>query len=267
MNAIAFVTANYVARQLGYHMTEGWGQGDQATQAHFRPASTFEARLSELFAEIKGLGFTAVDVWTGHLHWSWATPEHLAAVRRVADEHGLTIVGYAGGFGDTPEEFELACRTAATIGARVLAGGTTADRTDRAAVIALLEEHDLKLGFENHPEKSPADLLARIGGESNGRIGAAIDTGWWGTQGYDAAQAIRELAPQLVALHLKDVRGAGSHQTCRFGEGVVPIRACVDAAKAVGYTGAISIEHEPEQGDPIPDIAASLALLQGWLAA
>ncbi len=267
MNPIAFVTANYVARQLGYHMPEGWGQGDQATQDHFRPAATYEQRLGELFAEIQGLGFDAVDLWTGHLHWAWATPEHFAATRRQAADHRLTIMGYAGGFGETVAEFETACQTAAAIGARVLAGGTSADRIDRAAVIDLLKRHNLKLGVENHPEKSPADLLARIGPESGGRIGAAIDTGWWGTQGYDAAEAIRELAPQLLAVHLKDVRGAGSHQTCRFGEGVVPLRACVEALKSVGYSGAISVEHEPDEGDPIPDVAAGLALLQGWLAA
>ncbi len=267
MNLIAFITANYVARQVGYDMSAGWGPADDAVQAHFRPAATYEARIAELFAEIRTIGFDAVDLWTAHLHWAWATPEHLAAARRQAQAHDLALTGYAGGFGGTLAEFEAACRTAAAIGARRLAGGTTADRIDRAAVIALLKQHDLYLGFENHPEKSPADLLARIGGASDGRIGAAVDTGWWGTQDYDAVAALRELAPHLVAVHLKDVRGAGAHVTCRFGEGVVDIRGCVDALRAIGYAGTISIEHEPERGDPIPDVAASLALLKGWLAA
>ena len=31
MNMISFMTANYVARQIGYNMTEGWMQGDNAT--------------------------------------------------------------------------------------------------------------------------------------------------------------------------------------------------------------------------------------------
>ncbi|MBL8095558.1 MAG: sugar phosphate isomerase/epimerase [Anaerolineales bacterium] len=267
MNILAFVTANYVARQVGYDMSTGWGRADEATQAHFRPIETFEARLAELFVEIRGLGFDAVDLWTAHLHWQWATSEHLAAARRQAQTHGLTITGYAGGFGDTLAEFEVACRTAAGLGARVLAGGTTADRVDRAAVIAALKRHDLYLGFENHPEKTPADLLARIGGESEGRLGAAVDTGWWGTQGNDAAAALRALGPQLVAVHLKDVRAAGAHHTCRFGDGVVPLRACVAVLREIGYTGPLTVEHEPEQGDPLPDVAASLALLKTWLGA
>ena len=45
MNILAFVTANYVARQVGYDMSTGWGRADEATQAHFRPIETFEARL------------------------------------------------------------------------------------------------------------------------------------------------------------------------------------------------------------------------------
>lgn len=265
MNTLAFVTAIYVGRQVGYDMTTGWGPADEATQAHFRPVATFEARLAELFAEIRSLGFDGVDVWTAHLNWQWATPEHLTAARRQAAAHNLTITGYAGGFGDTLAEFETACRTASELGARVLAGGTQADRVDRAAVIDLLKRYKLTFGFENHPEKTPADLLARIGGPSDGRIGAAVDTGWWGTQGYDAAAALRELAPQLLAVHLKDVRAAGAHETCRFGTGVVPIKACVDVLRAIGYAGTLSLEHEPEHGNPIPDVAASLALVRSWL--
>jgi len=38
-----------------------------------------------------------------------------------------------------------------------------------------------------------AEMLAKIGDGEDGAVGTAVDTGWWGTHGYDAAQAIREL--------------------------------------------------------------------------
>ena len=63
-------------------------------------------------------------------------------------------------------------------------------------------------------------------------------------------------------VHLKDVRAPGSHETCRYGQGIVPIRACVEALQKLGYQGAISVEHEPEDFDPTDDCKANLATLR-----
>lgn len=108
-------------------------------------------------------------------------------------------------------------------------------------------------------------MLERIHGGGK-RIGVTLDTGWFGTHGYDAAQAIRDLAPQLVYVHFKDVKEACTHETCRFGAGVVPLEACAAALGHVGYDGFISVEHEPETFDPADDVRESKALLEGWLA-
>lgn len=79
-------------------------------------------------------------------------------------------------------------------------------------------------------------------------------------------QAVSELSDVLVHVHLKDVRAVGAHETCRYGEGVVPLEACVRELKRLGYTGGLSVEHEPESFDPSDDLRASLDLLKGWLA-
>src|SRR5690606_27443983 len=97
-------------------------------------------------------------------------------------------------------------------------------------------------------------------------IGATVDTGWIGTHGTDAVQALEQLAPRLFHIHLKDVLAAGGHDTCRYGRGVVPVRACVETLKRVGYTGAISVEHEPEHFDPTEDLVANRMMLAEWLA-
>ena len=54
MTAISFIGANYVARELGYKMTGGWGQGDKATQEHFKPIETFEERFEEILRDVLG---------------------------------------------------------------------------------------------------------------------------------------------------------------------------------------------------------------------
>ena len=266
MNPISFITANYVAREIGFEMTEGWMQGDNAVNATFSPLETYEERFGGLLAQVKGLGFEYIDIWTAHLNWRWATPEHIAIARQQLDKHGLTVTGYAGSSGATAEELEAACRTAAAIGATVLEGSTKMLHDDRATTVSTLQRHGVKLAIENHPnEKTPADILAQIGDGGAGTIGTAVDTGWWGTQGYDAARAIDELAPYVFAVHLKDVLAANLHETCRYGRGVVPIEGCVRALQRQGYTGTIGVEHEPEHYDPSEDCAAMLVMLQGWL--
>lgn len=66
-------------------------------------------------------------------------------------------------------------------------------------------------------------------------------------------------------MHLKDVRASGAHDTCRYSEGIVPLERCVRTLQKIGYTGAISVEHEPERFDPTDDCRANFAMLRTWL--
>jgi L-ribulose-5-phosphate 3-epimerase len=265
MNPVSFMSANFVARQVGYQMTEGWMQGDTATNAYFAPLPTYRERFGALLAEVQAMGFAQIDLWLAHLHWAWATPDHLAIAKELLAQHGLQVASLAGGFGATPAEFAATCRIAQALGTTILGGSTPLLASDRAGLVELLREYGLVLALENHPEKNPAELLAKLGSGDDDLFGVAVDTGWFGTQGYNAAEAIRELGPRVFHVHLKDVRAAGAHQTCRFGQGIVPLHACVQALRAIGYTGSISVEHEPETFDPTEDCVASAALLRIWL--
>ena len=125
----------------------------------------------------------------------------------------------------------------------------------------------MRVAVENHPERAPREVLDLVGGGAGGLIGAAADTGWWATQGYDAALALRELRWHLIVVHLKDVLEAGAHRTCRFGLGVAGIEACVRALREIGYDGPLGVEHEPDDRDPAPEVVDSKRLLEGWLEA
>lgn len=266
MITVSFMTANYVARPLGYQMTEGWMQGENATNDFFRPLDTYGERLELYCNDIQAMGFTALDIWLPLLNPAWATPDHIRIARDVLARCGFGVSSLAGWFGTTPAEFDACCKLAIALNCQVMGGGTGLLEHDRAQVVHMLRDYGLRLGLENHPEKTPAEMLAKIGDAGGGVIGTTVDTGWYGTQSYDAADALRELAPHLMHVHLKDVRAPGGHETCRFGEGCVPIQRCVETLRQIGYSGPLCVEHEPEHFDPTEDCIASLALLKGWLA-
>jgi L-ribulose-5-phosphate 3-epimerase len=263
-NTVSFISANFVARQLAYNMTEGWMQGDGATQDFFKPLETFRDRFGAMLAEVKAMGFGALDLWGAHLHPDWASDEHLKIARELLDAHSLKVTALAAWCGSL-EQLEGFCRIAVAVGSPVIGGGAPLLKEFRAEAIAVLKKYNVKLALENHPEKTPAEMFAQIGDGGDGMIGTACDTGWWGTQGFDAAQAIRELGKHLFAVHLKDVQTAGAHDTCKFGAGVVDIQACVQAMREVGYAGPIGIEHEPEHHDPTQDVLESKAMLEAWI--
>jgi sugar phosphate isomerase/epimerase len=259
-NRITFMTANYVARETGFAM-HGWAHGDRATQEAFAPIETFADRLDALLADARALGFDAIDLWGAHLNPEWATDAHVEAAVDALGRHGLEVATYATWVG--PSNVERACELARAVGTAIIGGGFSGEPE---ALAPVLERHGVRLGVENHPERTPVEVLAKIerGGDA---FGATVDTGWWGTQGYDAAGAIEELWPHVLHVHLKDVRAVGEpHETCRWGEGVVPIEECVRTLRRLGYAGAIAVEHEPETFDPTEEIRTMRAELEAWLA-
>jgi L-ribulose-5-phosphate 3-epimerase len=265
MNTILFISANFVARELGYNMTQGWMQGDTATQAFFSPLETFQTRFDAMLLEVKNMGFKAIDLWGAHLNPAWASLEHLEIARESLKNHGLSVPSLAA-FCGTLEQVEGFCGVANAVGAGVIAGGAPILTEKRHEVIAILKHHNVKLGLENHPEKTAKDMLELIGDSADGFVGAACDTGWWGTQGFSAPQAIRELKDHLLAVHLKDIKAVGAHDTCKFGAGIVDIEACTKAILEIGYAGPIGIEHEPEDHDPTQDVLESAKMLETWLS-
>lgn len=286
MNTISFNSANFVARELNYRMTGGWGEGEGATMAYFQSEATFADRFAAMLDEVCALGFPAIDLWIAHLHPSWATDHQIEQAAALLNERGLTVSSLACYLGGGSTELERMAAIARGLKTSIIGGGCRSEwlNEERAEFLDFLNRGDLRFGLENHPEKTAEEVLDKVGDSEGGRIGVTIDTGWFGSQSYTAAQAIVEVGSRLMHVHLKDIfppersgddrdirEGAAvtlkdiGHETCVLGEGCVGIEACVRALQQIGYTGGISIEHEPEDHSPIEDVQLSYLRLQGWL--
>src|SRR5207247_1737622 len=136
------------------------------------------------------------------------TSDYLEQVKGICSNFDLTITSYAGGVHvNTPDDLDKALRFMKQLGAPMFAGGVGGKPTNELMpmVQQACEKFGLLWAYENHPEKSADEIMAKIGGGKFSRVGIALDTGWCGTQGLDALEAAQRLREKLFIIHLKDV--------------------------------------------------------------
>ncbi len=199
--------------------------------------------------EIAGEGFRAVEIWEAH-----ASPETLDRAKalewkKILTEAGLKPIAYAGRF--SPET----ARICEWLEIPHVDGGLGVLNPDDAT--SLCRETGIRFNIENHPEKSPEEILSKVGG-GNEWLGVCIDTGWLGTQGVSGPEVIRACGSLVRHTHIKDVRRSGAHETCLLGEGVADVEGCLKALREVEYQGVYSWEDEPEDRNPVDSAKRNL---------
>jgi sugar phosphate isomerase/epimerase len=235
---VAFNTANLVARFTGYrYELRNWGEQHQRTVA-----ATDERAWNGMCADIAEAGFTAVEIWEAH-----ASPETMNAPkarvwRQILDDYGLRPIAYAGGL--RRETLQI-CQW---LGIPQIAGGLRGLTAEEATTLCI--EYRVAFNYENHPERTVEEILKPIGG-GNRWLGVCVDTGWLATQRAFPPEIIRALGPLVRHTHIKDVKKAGAHETCRLGDGVAAISASVTQLKKMNYPGWYSWEDEPEDRNPL----------------
>jgi sugar phosphate isomerase/epimerase len=266
MPTVSFISANYVARVLKYSGESNWGVHDNATVA-----ATDRAHFEGILADVKAAGFSAIDIWMAHCHFNRHSPQHRESIKDACAKAGMAVTSYAGGIGGTKQELDTIFRFMRDLGAPILAGGYFGKMPAAEAMPAVHEicqRYSVRYALENHPEKSADEIWTRIGQGQYSTIGVALDTGWCGTQDFDALDAVKRFVDKgkLFILHLKDVTQKGGHGTCALGDGVIPCEKIVRHIKQAKWEGTICIEHEPYDRDPMPEVKTSLDRVKKWLA-
>jgi sugar phosphate isomerase/epimerase len=266
--AVSFITANFVAREVNYALSPfSWAAADAATQAAFH-GPQFAAKFDELCGIVAALGFTAIDLWVAHLNPLKASDGMVDEALAILKRHSLTVVAYTAGLGRaelTRQQAERIYSVAQRLGTPLLGVGLHPDQARLA--FELGRAYGIRYAIENHPERTPEELLARLG-DYGEIIGLTQDTGFWGMFGVDAVAATHRLKDHLLHMHLKQMKQTPTGWECSaYDDGVVDIQGVVAALRADGYQGAISIEIETTEHDPQPLVSRSRDLLAGWLTA
>ena len=134
----------------------------------------------------------------------------------------------------------------------------------------LVKEFDLKIAIHNHgPEDkvwpSPLDVWEAVQ-HLDKRIGLCIDVGHTARCGINPVAAIRECAPRLYDLHIKDLSAVeGKSRPVEVGRGVLDVRGILQALVDVNYQYHVGLEYEKDMKDPLAGVAESIGYIRGVL--
>jgi sugar phosphate isomerase/epimerase len=222
-------------------------------------------------AALRRLGWTTVELRNidGTALADLSPAAFGALARRLADA-GVTVTAVAsrignwsrpvtGDFGRDLAELDVLAERCAALGCRLvrimsypndgLTEGDWADRVlartavlaDRAERAGLVLVHENCAGWARDRADRALRLLRAVDSPA---LRLLFDTGNGVPYGYDAPQMLRELAPHVAHVHIKDAVRLpdGSTAYTLPGEGEAGVARCLRILADHGYTGALSLE-------------------------
>jgi sugar phosphate isomerase/epimerase len=262
--ALAF-TATHHAEPIPESLRQnGWFIGAQAYT--FKEFTTFEA-----IAKTKEAGGNMIEIYPGQkmkpgsdvkIHHTM--PEE-AIVELLAEcgRQGIRPVNYGVVPANNAEEVNKIMAFAKRLGLYAVCSESTEQIAawEKAAI-----ETDVKVAFHEHggsmsnPKyKVWHPLYIRGVVESRDeRVGACADLGHWCTSNLKPVECLRVLEGRIVSVHLKDKADFGNAAVVTVGTGVVDVKACLEELKKQKFDGHISIEHENEWKDNVPQVKAAI---------
>ncbi|MDP2915092.1 MAG: sugar phosphate isomerase/epimerase [Candidatus Aminicenantes bacterium] len=230
---------------------------------------TFRAfNLEETMAMTKRLGLRKISLKSMHLPLE-SSPDQIKAVAAKIRQSGLDP--YAGGviYMKTEAEARQAFEYAKAAGMKMIVGVPNHELLDLA--YGLVKQHDIMLAVHNHGPTdklypTPESVYDKIKGMDK-RVGMCLDVGHTQRSGIDPAAAAERYSERLLDLHIKDVTDSTAEgTTVEIGRGVVDIPKLLRTLVKLGYAGAVSLEYEKDEKDPLPGAAESIGYVRGALA-
>lgn len=262
--ALAFA-ANLHADPIPENLRQnGWFIGAQAYT--FKEFSAFEA-----IAKTKEAGGNMIEFYPGqvlkpgskdkvHHTMSEAT---MAELKAECERQGVRAVNYGVVGAKDADEVKAIMSFAKKMG---LYSVCTESTEQIAAWEASAKEFDIRVAFHEHggsmdrPQYkvwNPLYILGVVESRDK-RIGACADLGHWCTSNLKPIECLRILEGRIISVHLKDKEKMGPAAVVVAGKGVVDVAACLAELKRQKFDGHISIEHENDWKDSVPQVRADI---------
>lgn len=235
--------------------------------------STRTLTLDETISVLQILRIKNTGLFRAHCDWEKATVDECRAVGAKLRAAGLALTG--SGVVNLPNDEAKLRKAFENVRAAQMATMVCKPAVAALPLIEkLVKEYDQKIAIHNHgPEDkvyptaaSAFELIKSL----DSRIGLCIDIGHAARAGEAPAEAIRQYAPRVYDLHLKDsiaIVGAMKDIPAEVGAGRLDIRGVLTALKQINYGGVIAFEYEKIAANPVTGLAESIGYVRGMLAA
>ncbi|WP_058994658.1 sugar phosphate isomerase/epimerase [Haloarcula sp. CBA1127] len=212
--------------------------------------------LSDVLDRIAAAGYDGVE---------FAGIGDPGASRRVLDEAGLGIAGVHVQLEDLQSDPRTVGNQARTLDAPSLVlpyldddhfASESAVESTATLLEMLAADFDRPLLYHNHDHEFVplGDGTAFDALVDQTTIGFEFDAGWAHAAGQDPVALIRRLDGRVPVVHLKDMTADG--EPTALGDGVVPLKAVVDAAREAGTEWLVFEHDNPE--DPVDAIQVGI---------
>ncbi len=230
--------------------------------------------LSEALQNIVQIGFSSVELWSGHLDPFKSSDQEITAWRSRFTDAGVRITSYFVDFPEkaSDEQLERNFQAGRLLGAKVLSSNVPKSLIPR--VDKTCQRFHMYVGLHNEvygrPEPNqvqfPSDYVG-VFRRSSHWTGATLDVGHLYAAGYDPVEFIRKHQRRIVSIHLKDENRVLPYYTdFPFGQGPTPLVSILHTLQEVHFKRAANIEWGVKSVDPVKGVADALAYIEGALA-
>lgn len=221
-------------------------------------------------AMTKRMGARYINIKDFHLPMNLSAAE-LQKARAEFDKAGLTVTGGGTVSFQVDDEADIKSKFdyAKAAGLPLMVAAPTAVTLPKLE--KYVRQYDIKIAVHNHgPEDkhfpNPQSILGMVK-NMDPRVGICCDVGHAVRTGVDITETLRECGSRLLDMHIKDLTDfTKASSQVPVGEGKMPIVAIFKELKKMRYQGAVMLEYEVDEDNPVPGMQRSFSYMRGVLA-
>jgi sugar phosphate isomerase/epimerase len=226
----------------------------------------------EAVRHLQGMGLHHVEFYSKHLSLT-ATPEEIDSTNKLLADAGITLMAHGvNGFDKDHEANRRLFQFAKRAGIKTITANPKPDADTFDSLDKLCEEFGIRIAIHNHGPGALYDTIDSVKQVCKGRhilIGACVDTGHFLRSKEDPVKAVRELAPRVYGVHVKDEEKMEKEsRNVIIGTGHLDLVGLFKALREVKFPadGALSLEYEANAMNPIEDMKACLEAAKAAIA-
>lgn len=187
------------------------------------------------------------------------SPGSLKQVQAMLRVHKIKMVAFGVIVPQSIAEWDAYFRLGKTLGVEYITAEPLKDQI--ASVDSLAGIYGIPVAIHDHPRPSPYwhpdSVLAVIKGLNN--IGACADLGHWARNGLDPVECLKMLDGKVYGGHLKDIAKPWTPQSpdTLVGKGSLDYKAILAELHRQQFKGVLSIEHESNWENNLPEVTAT----------